>query len=155
MTLAYIGLGANLGTAQGGPRSTIDAAISDLAAVPDTRIVARSPCYQSAPVEASGPDYINAVVALDTSLDAASLLAVCLSIEALHGRIRPAVPAGTPAEKNPPRTLDLDLLLHGDAIINTPCLTLPHPAHAPARLRARAAGADRAGSHHPRPGPRQ
>ena len=127
MTLAYIGLGANLGTAQGDPRSTLDAAIADLALVPHTRIVARSPYYLTAPVDASGPDYTNAVVALDTTLDAASLLAVCLSIEVLHGRTRPAASASKPTEKNPPRTLDLDLLLHGDAIINTPYLTLPHP----------------------------
>ncbi len=127
MTLAYIGLGANLGTAHGGPRSTLDAAIGDLALVPHTRIVAVSPYYQTAPVDASGPDYTNAVVALDTTLDAASLLAVCLSIEALHGRLRPALPDAKPAEKNPPRTLDLDLLLHGDSVINTPYLTLPHP----------------------------
>lgn len=123
MTLAYIGLGANLGTAQGDPRSTLDAAIADLAVVPHTRIVAVSPYYQTAPVDAAGPDYTNAVAALDTTLDAASLLAVCLSIEVLHGRIRPP---GV-AEKNPPRTLDLDLLLHGDSVIHTPYLTLPHP----------------------------
>ena len=127
MTLAYIGLGANLGTAQGSPRSTLDAAIADLALVPHTRIVACSPCYQTTPVEASGPDYTNAVVALDTTLDAASLLAVCLSIEVLHGRIRPAVADAKPAESNPPRSLDLDLLLYGDSIINTPYITLPHP----------------------------
>ena len=127
MTLAYIGLGANLGNAQGGPRSTLDAAIGDLALVPHTRIVARSPYYQSAPVDAGGPDYINAVVTLDTTLDPASLLAVCLSIEVVHGRTRPALQAAKPAEKNPPRTLDLDLLLHGDTILNTPYLTLPHP----------------------------
>ena len=127
MTLAYIGLGANLGTTHGSPHSTLDAAISDLALVPHTRIVARSPYYQTAPVDASGPDYTNAVVALDTTLDAASLLAVCLALEVLHGRTRPAALVGKPAEKNPPRTLDLDLLLHGDAIMNTPYLTLPHP----------------------------
>jgi 2-amino-4-hydroxy-6-hydroxymethyldihydropteridine diphosphokinase len=113
--LAYIGLGANLGDA----RRTLEAAIDDLARLPHSRLAARSSFYASAPVDADGPDYLNAVVALDTSLDPATLLATCLSIEAVHGRERPYAHA--------PRTLDLDLLLVGDVVIDTPTLTLPHP----------------------------
>ena len=115
MSLAYIGLGANLGDARG----TLAGAIDDLALLPATRITARSSFYATAPVDADGPDYVNAVVALATTLDASSLLAICLSIEVLHGRERPY--------RHAPRTLDLDLLLHGDAVFDTPYLTLPHP----------------------------
>ncbi len=113
--LAYIGLGANLGDA----RRTLECAIDDLARLPHTRVVARSSFYASAPVDADGPDYLNALVALDTSLDPEALLAMCLAIEAAHGRERPYAHA--------PRTLDLDLLLVGDAVIATRTLTLPHP----------------------------
>ena len=113
--LAYIGLGAHLGDA----RHTLEAAIDDLARLPHSRVLACSSFYASAPVDADGPDYLNAVVALDTSLGPAALLAMCLSIEAAHGRERPYAHA--------PRTLDLDLLLAGDAVIDTPTLTLPHP----------------------------
>ena len=119
MSLAYIGLGANLGDAH----TTLNQAIDDLAQLPDARVMARSSFYRTAPVDATGPDYVNAVVALDTALDPSSLLSVCQAIETLHGRVRP----GDPAVQNAPRTLDLDLLLHGDTVVNTPDLTLPHP----------------------------
>lgn len=115
MSLAYIGLGANLGDARG----TLAGAIDDLALLPATRITARSSFYATAPVDADGPDYVNAVVALATTLDASSLLAICLSIEVLHGRERPY--------RHAPRTLDLDLLLLGDEVVNSPDLTVPHP----------------------------
>ena len=117
-TRAYVGLGANLG-APDALRVTLQDALDLLALAPGTTIVARSSFYATAPIDASGPDYLNAVVALDTMLDAPSLLAVCLAIEQAHGRERPYHHA--------PRTLDLDLLLHGGAVINTPYLTLPHP----------------------------
>ena len=112
---AYVGLGANLGDARG----TIETALAALAALPDTRLVARSALYRSAPVDAEGPDFINAVAALDTQLDAATLLARLHAIEAGQGRERPY--------RNAPRTLDLDLLLWGDLECDTPSLTLPHP----------------------------
>ncbi len=115
MSRAYVGLGANLGDA----RETLLAAIDELARLPDTVVRARSSFYATAPVDADGPDYVNAVVALDTSLDPAALLAMCLSIETAHGRQRPY--------RHAPRTLDLDLLLVDDAVIDTATLTLPHP----------------------------
>ncbi|WP_428420040.1 2-amino-4-hydroxy-6-hydroxymethyldihydropteridine diphosphokinase [Methylibium sp.] len=112
---AYIGLGANLGDA----RLTLKTALAALAELPDTRLVASSSLYRSAPIESSGPDYVNAVAALDTALGPHALLAALQSIEQAHGRERPY--------RNAPRTLDLDLLLHGDTRLDTPTLTLPHP----------------------------
>jgi len=118
---AYIGLGANLGDA----RAALDAAAAALAALPGTSGCARSSLYRSAPVDADGPDFVNAVVALDTALDASALLAALQAIEAAAGRERPY--------RHAPRVLDLDLLAHGDTRITTPALTLPHP-----RLQQRA-----------------
>jgi 2-amino-4-hydroxy-6-hydroxymethyldihydropteridine diphosphokinase len=115
VTLAYIGLGANLGDARG----AVEAAFDALAALPGSRLVARSSLYCSRPIEASGPDFVNAVAALDTTLPAAELLSELHRIEAAAGRERPFV--------NAPRTLDLDLLLYGDTVSNDPALTLPHP----------------------------
>ena len=112
---AWVGLGANLGDA----RATLDAAFEALAALPGTVLAARSPLYASAPVDAAGPDYLNAVAALDTTLAPLALLQALQAIEQAHGRQRPYHHA--------PRTLDLDLLLHGDTVLNTPVLTLPHP----------------------------
>ena len=112
---AYVGLGANLGDA----RLTLQAALNALAALPDTQLVAVSSLYRSAPIDSSGPDYLNAVAALDTALEPHPLLSALQAIEQVHGRERPY--------RNAPRTLDLDLLLHGDARLDTPTLTLPHP----------------------------
>jgi 2-amino-4-hydroxy-6-hydroxymethyldihydropteridine diphosphokinase len=112
---AYVGLGANLGDARG----ALVAAVAALRGLPLTRIAAVSSLYRTAPIESSGPDYLNAVVALDTDLDPHRLLDALLAIELQHGRERPY--------RNAPRTLDLDLLLHGDAVLATPTLTLPHP----------------------------
>ena len=112
---AYVGVGANLGDA----RASVEAALAALAALPATRLVARSALYRSAPVDAEGPEFINAVAALDTQLDAAALLARLHAIEAGQGRERPY--------RNAPRTLDLDLLLWGDRQCETASLTLPHP----------------------------
>ena len=113
---AYVALGANIGE----PVKHLRAAVDDMTALPDTLIVARSSLYRSAPVGLlNQPDFINAVVALDTALAPLALLRQLLAIEARHGRVR-SVP-------NAPRTLDLDLLLHGDCRLDTPELTLPHP----------------------------
>jgi 2-amino-4-hydroxy-6-hydroxymethyldihydropteridine diphosphokinase len=112
---AWIGLGANLGER----RTTIESALDALRALPRTRLVARSRLWASAPVDAGGPDYLNAVARLDTRLDAHALLAALQAIEARFGRER--------AWRNAPRTLDLDLLLAGDASIDTPSLVVPHP----------------------------
>lgn len=112
---AWVGLGANLGDA----RATLAAALDALGQLPGTRRAAVSSCWRSAPVDAQGPDFLNAVAALDTTLAPHELLAALQAIEARHGRERPY--------PNAPRTLDLDLLLHGDAVLRTPALTLPHP----------------------------
>ena len=114
-TVSYVGIGANLGDAP----ATVEAAIDRLAALPGTRLVARSSLWRSAPIDSSGPDYVNAVAAIDTALDARALLGALLAIERDFGRERPY--------RNAPRTLDLDLLLHGDAIIDEPGLIVPHP----------------------------
>ena len=127
MSVAYIGLGANLATHLGDPHSTLTLALDDLAALPGTRITARSAFFQTTPVDADGPDFINAAVALDTSLDAPALLAALLLIEQGHGRTRPHPAAGRRGDQHAARTLDLDLLMHGDTMVNTPFLTLPHP----------------------------
>jgi 2-amino-4-hydroxy-6-hydroxymethyldihydropteridine diphosphokinase len=115
MTRAFIGLGANLGDARAALQSALDA----LARLPGSALVASSPVYRSAPIDSSGPDYLNAVALLDTTRDAPLLLAQLQDIERAHGRARPY--------RNAPRTLDLDLLLFGDAVIDTPALSVPHP----------------------------
>ena len=112
---AYVGLGANLGDA---PQAVRDA-IAALAATPDMSLVQASSLYRSAPVDATGPDYINAVVCISTCLTAPALLHALQAIENTAGRERPY--------RNAPRTLDLDLLLYGDARIASPDLTVPHP----------------------------
>lgn len=112
---AYVAIGANLGDARAAVRQAMD----DLAALPGTRVGARSSLYRSAPVDAQGPDFINAVVELETELDPTALLAELQRLESGAGRQRPY--------RNAPRTLDLDLLRHGDVVIDTAVLTLPHP----------------------------
>jgi 2-amino-4-hydroxy-6-hydroxymethyldihydropteridine diphosphokinase len=112
--IAYVGIGANLGDAQGNVRE----AISRLGKLPATHIVRHSASYRTAPIDSSGPDYINAVACLDTALGPHELLAAMQAIELDHGRERPY--------RNAPRTLDLDLLLYGDQIIDTPDLAVPH-----------------------------
>ncbi|MEP6875897.1 MAG: 2-amino-4-hydroxy-6-hydroxymethyldihydropteridine diphosphokinase [Burkholderiales bacterium] len=113
--LAGIGLGANLGDA----RAALDAAQRALATLRGTTLRAASSIYKSAPIDSSGPDYLNAVVLLDTRLMPLELLAELQRIERAHGRERPY--------RNAPRTLDLDLLFHGVHQTAMPSLTLPHP----------------------------
>ncbi len=113
--IAYIGIGANLGDA----RANVEDALTRLAALPATRVTARSSLWKTAPIDSSGDDYINAVARIDTSLAPADLLDAVRAIELAHGRERPY--------RNAPRTLDLDILLYGDARIDTPSLTVPHP----------------------------
>jgi len=112
---AFIGLGANLGDAS----ATLKAAVAALRELPKTRCVAMSSVFQSAPVEADGPDFLNAVVELSTSLTPQELLAALQTIELSHGRQRPF--------RHAPRTLDLDLLMYGSLQLNTAELQLPHP----------------------------
>lgn len=112
---AFVALGANLGDAVAALRQAMD----DLGDLPDTQLVARSALYRSAPVDAQGPDYINAVAQLCTRLPAPLLLQALHAQEHAAGRTR--------AYHHAPRTLDLDLLLYGDGRIDSPALTLPHP----------------------------
>ena len=111
----FIGLGANLGDAE----ATLKSAVAALAALPLTALSACSQIYRSAPVNAQGPDYLNAVAEVATALPPEALLRELQGIEQAHGRERPY--------RNAPRTLDLDLLLYGDQTIATPELTVPHP----------------------------
>ncbi len=116
MTVAYVGLGANLGD----PRQQLETAVEELKRLssPDSFLV--SGIYRSAPVgHLNQPDFLNAVARLDTEFPPEALLDHLQEIENRHGRERPFAGA--------PRTLDLDLLLYGDAVINTPRLSVPHP----------------------------
>ena len=112
---AYIGLGANLGDAA----ATVHAAARALGGLPGTHLLALSSLYRSAPVDAQGPDFINAVAQIQTTLAPLELLAALQRLENGAGRERPY--------RNAPRTLDLDILLHGDVLSQTAQLTLPHP----------------------------
>lgn len=112
---AYIGLGANLGDAQ----TCVRAALQALAGLPEVQVVQCSSFYRSAPIDSSGPDYVNAVAELRTTLSAPALLVAMQAIELAQGRQRPY--------RNAPRTLDLDLLLYGHATIQSPNLEVPHP----------------------------
>jgi 2-amino-4-hydroxy-6-hydroxymethyldihydropteridine diphosphokinase len=121
VTLAYVGLGANLGD----PMSTVRDAISSLGELPATTLRAASSLYRTAPIDASGPPYINAVAVLETELAPEALLEALQELERRAGRERPY--------RHAPRTLDLDLLLHGKAQMQTERVTVPHP-----RLQQRA-----------------
>ena len=106
---AFVGLGANLGE----PGRAIAGAIRAIAALPGTRLVAVSSLYRSAPVDAAGPDFLNAVAQFSTSLEPHALLRELQAIEQGQGRERPY--------RNAPRTLDLDLLLYDDLVLAGPC----------------------------------
>ena len=93
--------------------------MSAIAALPGCALGACSSLYRTAPVDSSGPDYINAVVEVRTSLSAPALLAQLHGLEQQAGRERPY--------RNAPRTLDLDILLYGDAQVQSAALTIPHP----------------------------
>ncbi len=117
MQTAYLGLGSNLGDR----RAYLDAAVEGLRATPGIRVLAVSRFHESSPV--GGPPgqdaYLNGVVEIGTSLSPEDLLDVCHSLETKAGRVR--------AERWGPRTLDVDILLYGDQVIDTPTLTIPHP----------------------------
>lgn len=113
---AVVGLGSNLGDR----KATLTAAVGAIAALPGTRVLATSAFRETAPV---GPvpqgDFVNAAVLVETRLPPRALLDALLAIEAEHGRVREV--------RWGPRTLDLDLLLFGDEIVDEPGLTVPHP----------------------------
>lgn len=112
---AFIGLGGNLGDVQ----ARLRAAVAGLQGLPGTRVEAVSPLYRTRPVESSGPDYLNAVVALQSCLGPRELLRALQALELAHDRERPY--------QNAPRTLDLDLLDYGACHCESALLTLPHP----------------------------
>ncbi len=112
---AFVGLGGNLGDVS----VRLQSAVSGLAQLPWTAVEAVSSVYQTRPVDADGPDYLNAVVALRSSLGPQELLRSLLNLECEHDRTRPYWHA--------PRTLDLDLLWYGGLRLDTPTLILPHP----------------------------
>ena len=114
-TIAYIGIGANLGDARGNVADAVDR----LRRLDGCALQALSQLYRSTPIDSGGDDYINAVARITTTLDAAALLQALHGIEQAHGRERPY--------RNAPRTLDLDLLLYGDEQIASATLTVPHP----------------------------
>lgn len=113
--VAYIGIGSNLGDAEANVRR----ALTRLQSLPHTLLEAQSSLFRTAPVDAGGGDYVNAVARLRTALPAAQLLAELLAVEQEFGRERPY--------RNAPRTLDLDLLLYGEQQIQSMTLTVPHP----------------------------
>jgi len=120
METAYIALGANIPSPSGSPRETLTAALGQLADL--GRVTARSSFYETAPAGfADQPTFLNAAARLETDLDPDTLLDRLLAIERSFGRDRSH---GIP---NGPRTLDLDLLLYGSLILDTPSLQLPHP----------------------------
>ncbi len=112
---AYVGLGANLGD----PAQALRDAIAQLSKLPQTTLARTSSLYSSAPVDAGGDDFVNAVVRVDTLLGPHSLLQALQGIELEFGRERPF--------RNAPRTLDLDLLLYDDQVIADERLQVPHP----------------------------
>lgn len=112
---AYVALGANLGDGV----AQLKQALLSLANWPHLQLGRQSSFYRTAPMDADGPDYTNAVAAISTTLTAPALLQVLQTIEQQHGRTR--------HYHNAPRTLDLDLLLYGEGRIQSPHLTVPHP----------------------------
>lgn len=112
---AWVALGANLGE----PVQSLKAALLALAQLPHTHLVQASSFYETAPHQATGPQYVNAVAHLETRLTAPELLQSLQALEQAAGRVRSFV--------NAPRTLDLDILFFGDAHIHSPQLTVPHP----------------------------
>lgn len=112
---AFVALGANLGDAQ----RTVGQALEALAGLQSTQLLRSSRLYRTAPVEAQGPDFINAVAQIETRLTAPALLEALQALENQAGRARPYV--------NAPRTLDLDLLMYGQSSMQSARLILPHP----------------------------
>ena len=113
--MACVALGANLGDAV----VTVRQSLRDVAGLRGTQLIKASSLYRTAPFEAQGPDFINAVVLVQTQLSPFELLHALQALELQSGRERPYL--------NAPRTLDLDVIFYGDVVLETPELTLPHP----------------------------
>jgi 2-amino-4-hydroxy-6-hydroxymethyldihydropteridine diphosphokinase len=112
---SFVAIGANLGDCEAAVRQ----AMQDIGALPSVVPGLKSSLYRTAPVDSSGPEYINAVVEISTELPPLALLHALQQLENRAQRLRPY--------RNAPRTLDLDILLYGDTVIDTPELSLPHP----------------------------
>jgi 2-amino-4-hydroxy-6-hydroxymethyldihydropteridine diphosphokinase len=115
-TVAYLGLGGNVGN----PRAAIDVALTNLADNPNIAVRGISSLYQTAPIGLTAqPDFVNAVASIETRLSPEDLLSTTLHLENLLGRVR--------TERWAPRVIDIDVLLYGDRVISTDCITVPHP----------------------------
>jgi 2-amino-4-hydroxy-6-hydroxymethyldihydropteridine diphosphokinase len=113
---AFVALGSNLED----PQHQVLRALAELDSLPQTRVIAKSALYRTAPVGYDNqPDFINAAAEVSTTLEPVALLRALLALETAHGRERPF--------PNAPRVLDLDLLLYDDLELHDPELTLPHP----------------------------
>jgi 2-amino-4-hydroxy-6-hydroxymethyldihydropteridine diphosphokinase len=113
---AVIALGSNIDE----PERQVRSAFDEIAAMPGTRLVAKSRLHRTKPVGyADQPDFVNACALVETALPPRALLDNLLDLEKRHGRVR--------AIRNGPRTLDLDIVLYGDATVDEPGLTIPHP----------------------------
>jgi 2-amino-4-hydroxy-6-hydroxymethyldihydropteridine diphosphokinase len=110
-----VAFGANLGEAQ----TTVLQAIQDVGALANTQLQIASSLYASAPHEAIGPEFVNAVAMYDTDFSPLELLDALQNLETIAGRERSFL--------NAPRTLDLDIIFYGDVALDSPRLTLPHP----------------------------
>jgi 2-amino-4-hydroxy-6-hydroxymethyldihydropteridine diphosphokinase len=116
MTRAAVALGSNMED----PEKQVERGFEEIAALPDTRLLGRSRLYRTAPVGyVDQPDFVNACALVETKLAPHALLDHLLAVEKRHGRVR-AIPNG-------PRTLDLDIILYGDRVIDEPGLKVPHP----------------------------
>jgi 2-amino-4-hydroxy-6-hydroxymethyldihydropteridine diphosphokinase len=116
VTRAVVALGSNIED----PGAQVERAFDELSALPQTQVLARSRLHRTAPVGfVDQPDFVNACALVDTGLEPRALLAELLALEKRHGRVR-----GVP---NGPRTLDLDIVLYGDRVIDEPGLKVPHP----------------------------
>jgi 2-amino-4-hydroxy-6-hydroxymethyldihydropteridine diphosphokinase len=111
-----IALGSNIDN----PEAQVTRAFEEIAALPGTRVLARSRLHRTKPVGyANQPDFVNAMALVETSLAPRALLDALLAIEQRHGRVR-TIPNG-------PRTLDLDIIVYGDRVIDEDGLKVPHP----------------------------
>lgn len=117
MALVTIALGANLGE----PLATLRKVVAEIKASSDFTGVKVSSFYDTSPVESSGPDYVNAVLQAETTLDPKEVLHRLQALENRYGRVRPV------GVVNAPRTLDLDVLLYDDLTSDDPELLIPHP----------------------------
>lgn len=115
MPVVFVGLGANLGDRG----EALLQALQRMVGLAQTRLLAVSSLYGSAPVDATGPDYLNAVAQLETAMAPQAFLEALQALELAAGRERPY--------RNAPRTLDLDVLLWGEEELETPTLIVPHP----------------------------